>query len=549
MKLKLYFYTLKQLKFSQIYYRILKKILIPKANNITCQVSRQSGDWLNCYLYEQKISDNYEIKNLNKRGVLLCKGIWNDSKYEKLWLYNLHYFDDLTAFSANERSGLQIELIIRWIDENPVLVGNGWEPYPTSLRIINWIKAFLSHIKPNQKMLNSLAQQTEYLSHNLERHLLGNHLFVNAKALIFAGLYFKGKRAKNWLTTGLGIYTKEIKEQVLSDGGNFELSPMYHVIMLVDLLDLLNIFNVYPSEVETSIVNITQDYAKRMQIWLKAMNHSDGKISFFNDSAFGIATETSIVLHYASELGVGVAAGRALVDDQLILHDLSDTGFISVKSNNFTLIADLGEVGPSYQSGHAHADTLSFEMSLFGKRIFVNSGISEYGVSQERLRQRQTSAHNTVVVNGLDSSQVWSGFRVAKRANIIERFIKKDNNGVILFAGSHDGFKKQGINCIHRREWKVEPRSIIISDYVIGKFDSCIGYLHLHPNVKVISASNSEVKLLVDEYFVILKVLDAEVVVQSCTWHPEFGKSLNNKKLCFYFKKDIMHIELFWGLE
>jgi hypothetical protein len=32
------------------------------------------------------------------------------------------------------------------------------------------------------------------------------------------------------------------------------------------------------------------------------------------------------------------------------------------------LILDVAPVGPDYLPGHAHADTLSFELSLFGQR-------------------------------------------------------------------------------------------------------------------------------------------------------------------------------------
>jgi hypothetical protein len=67
---------------------------------------------------------------------------WNDPAREKLWLYNLHYFDDLNALvAAAERTAWQRALLIeRWVAENPPGAGNGWEPYPTSLRSVNWIK-------------------------------------------------------------------------------------------------------------------------------------------------------------------------------------------------------------------------------------------------------------------------------------------------------------------------------------------------------------------------------------------------------------------------
>ncbi|MEY6432337.1 heparinase II/III-family protein [Thioalkalicoccus limnaeus] len=68
-----------------------------------------------------------------------------------------------------------------------------------------------------------------------------------------------------------------------------------------------------------------------------------------------------------------------------------------------------------------HADTLSFELSLFGQRTIVNGGTSRYGSGPERLAERSTAAHSTVQIDGADSSEVWGGFRVARRARPFRR--------------------------------------------------------------------------------------------------------------------------------
>ena len=70
---------------------------------------------------------------------------------------------------------------------------------------------------------------------------MGNHVFANAKALVYAGLFFDGIEANDWLAKGMKILVKECNEQILPDGGHFELSPMYHAIVLEDILDLINI--------------------------------------------------------------------------------------------------------------------------------------------------------------------------------------------------------------------------------------------------------------------------------------------------------------------
>lgn len=85
---------------------------------------------------------------------------------------------------------------------------------------------------------------------------------------------------------------------------------------------------------------------------------------------------------------------------------LKDSGYVVAKVNEIKLITDVAKVGPDYIPGHAHADTLSFEFSIGNQRVFVNSGTSIYGLGEERLRQRKTETHNTVVVDGEDSSSV-----------------------------------------------------------------------------------------------------------------------------------------------
>ena len=165
--------------------------------------------------------------------------IGNDTAKPKLWLYNLHYFDGLAASADDEHRALQRRLVARWIAENPPGHGNGWEPYPISLRLVNWIKWSLSGEALDRAWLASLAVQARWLARHIEWHLLGNHLLANAKALLFAGLFFDGPEAWRWFEQGLSIYEREIPRQILADGGHFELSPMYHAIILEDFLDVL----------------------------------------------------------------------------------------------------------------------------------------------------------------------------------------------------------------------------------------------------------------------------------------------------------------------
>lgn len=531
-KLFLYFNTLKYLKITQLYYRGLKYFISPRIDIIYAERSEVSGQWRVQDLYSQRFVSDTEVIFLNRTGFVNSAADWNNPNEEKLWLYNLHYFDDLVSENSSDRRSLQLFWIKRWINDNPSEKGgNGWEAYTLSLRIVNWVKAFLSGLQVEQEILNSLAQQADYLSQVLEKHILGNHYFVNLKALLFAGCFFRGNEADRWLAIALNDFEKEINEQVLADGSNFELSPMYHAIMLLDLVDLFNLFQVFNTRVPKSLVNITKDTIKKMFRWLDIMSLGDDKISFFNDSSFGVAPENSILREYARNLRF-VTEKLGCKEECLAVHDLKFSGYVSVRSRELCLIADLSPVGPNYIPGHAHADSLSFEMSLGASRIFVNSGVSVYSICEERLRQRGTSAHNTVLINGLNSSEVWSSFRVARRANIGNRVVgKMKDTKSVCFSAEHNGYIKLGIKCIHRRSWEVSLIDCVITDVIKGAFDSAIAYLHLHPDVDVISSGRRECTLRTREYEIKLFVTGADIVIEDSIWHPEFGANIGSYKI------------------
>jgi uncharacterized heparinase superfamily protein len=530
-----YFHTIKYIKLSQIYFRVKKRFGHPAPHIKITYNAGVTGKWLSYPLYDQKIFKNLAVEFLNAKGSVCSSDDWNDESKDKLWLYNLHYFEDLCAIDGDVRESQQLELIERWILENPAPIGNGWEPYPSSLRIVNWIKFFLSNDVPAQFVLNSLAQQADFLLQNLERHILGNHLFSNAKALIFAGLYLDGTDADKWLRVGLEIYENELDEQVLDDGGNFELSPMYHSIMLVDLLDLINIFTVYPLRISGDIIGSTQEAASKMLGWLQVMMHEDGEISFFNDAAIGIAAKPSRIYEYASLLSVELPKVR---QDRLIT--LAESGYSRINMLSHAVYFDHAMVGPDYLPGHAHADSLSLEWSVGKQRVLVNSGTSMYGVSNERLSQRGTSAHNTVVVEGENSSEVWSGFRVARRAYTSVTELSEVSNKVKITA-SHNGYQRLKGKVTHTRSIEADDSGMEIKDELLGKWNTAEAMYHLHPDIRVEVLTEHSVRFFLLNEQIILVESSGEIIVSEGYWYPKFGVSVPNKHLKIVFGLSVLN--------
>lgn len=477
---------------------------------------------------------------LNETHELIRAADWNHPEREKLWLYNLHYFADLNAQDAAQRRDWHRELIRRWIADNPPAMGNGWEPYPLSLRIVNWIKWFLAGNTPEPDWLHSLAVQTRRLAQRLEWHLLGNHLFANAKALVFAGQYFSGPEAEGWLNTGLAILGREVPEQVLADGGHFELSPMYHGIILEDLLDLINLNRSYGGlagaqgrEWETCV--------RPMGSWLAAMTHPDGGIALFNDAAHGIACSPADLDAYARRLGLGRVHG---IGDG-ITH-LADSGYLRWQRGPAVGVLDIGRIGPDYLPGHAHADTLAFELSLHGRRVLVNTGTSCYGNSPERLRQRGTAAHNTVVVDGQDSSEVWGGFRVARRARPLDLKVER-SDGQTQVTCAHDGYRRLPGRPIHRRRWQMGEGRLTVADRLEGRPSVAVARYHFHPDLYPDSpAPDRGVVRLANGRTLGWTVSQGQGRLVDSAYHPRFGISIPNRCLEVHFAGAEASVDFHW---
>jgi uncharacterized heparinase superfamily protein len=453
---------------------------------------------------------------------------WDHAEWSKLWRYNLHYFDDLDARDATERTGWQRDLIARWIAENPPSRGSGWEPYCLSLRIVNWCKWQLAGNALGEPALHSLAVQARYLRRRLEVHLLGNHLFANLKALLFAGALFEGHEADSFLAVALHGLRRELDEQMLADGGHFERSPMYHAILLEDVLDMLQLSRRYPGRFPEAEVAQWRSVAQRMLRWLAVMTHPDGQIALFNDAAFGIAPRFSELAAHAQALSVvdddpSGFSGDATGEPGLTA--LPDSGYVRLHAGSVVVLADVGEVGPAYLPGHAHADTLSFELSFRGRRVFVDSGTSRYDVGAERLRQRGTAAHNTVQIDEADSSEVWSSFRVARRAHPLGVRMGRQGDQVWLSA-AHDGYLRLPGRPLHRRTFRLMPGSLTLIDVIEGHAEQAVARLRLHPELEVelLSATTGKIRLG-SELCCEFKVDGSEPRIVRGTFHPEFGAS------------------------
>ena len=454
--------TIRFLKFRQIFYQLFFRIkfLIPNRNIVAKIYDFKKFDFSNFLIHKKSYYSKNTFEFLGKRKVFDAEIDWNFMGHGVLWNYNLNYFDFLNQEKINQN---EIDQILLSFKKNYKTNIYGNQAYPTSLRIMNLMK-YMSKFNCYEKYISIVKNDVSRLINNIEYHIDGNHLFENAFALYFASFLFPEKSYKKKSSK---LLRSCLNEQILDDGGHYELSPMYHKLMLYRILDCINLAKSNSSfDYDKEIISIMRLKAAKMCSWLKEITLNNGMNPNVNDSLNSISHGSQDILEYAKFLNI-----------EINFSPLNESGYRLIKFSNYELFIDAANVKASYQPGHSHADTFNFELYIKNKPIIVDTGISTYENNQQRRYERSTSAHNTVVVNDKNSSDVWSSFRLGNRANV-----KIINESDGCFEASHDGYRK--LDASHVRKWKYNENEIVITDKILSdKITSNNAYIHFHPDI------------------------------------------------------------------
>ena len=330
------------------------------------------------------------------------------------------------------------------------------------------------------KFLESLHAQYNYLSKHLEKDILGNHFFEDLKSLLLASLFFKDDRVFRKI---LKDFKAECKEEILPDGMHFELSPMYHKIIFEGMLRVA----IALREAGRQDTEIEAYLQPMLDV---AYSFEDGldRVPLFNDGGNNVAKSLDALVATAKNYFKLTPHFQGC---------LKESGFYifekTVHGHRWKLVVDAGQPGPKYIPGHAHCDAMSFELFRDGKPVVVNCGTYAYQC-KERSFFRSTAAHNTVMVDGVEQSQYWGAFRLAKRSSV--RVISADENGIYMEMTDQKGeIVKRQITFID---------NLIITDKADRKIDSFLHFLTepeardrvlFGDGLKVYYGDNMEVKI------------------------------------------------------
>jgi Heparinase II/III-like protein/Heparinase II/III N-terminus len=349
----------------------------------------------------------------------------------RLGRFHRQYADDVLEAARQGDADEAARLLTTWIDAHPPRNGDAWHPYPLSTRIGNWIAAAtLLPELATDGVARSAWHQLRRLRLNIEHDVLGNHLIRNVRALVLGGVAFG---APELARKGIELLRSELDEQILPDGGHYERSPSYHLLVLRDLLEIQ----------AASPHAWLGDTIERMRNFASGLQRPDGAPALFND---GTADAPRLEL---PEAPPGIAA-------------FEDSGFVVVRDGSLWLAVRCGRSAPDFLPPHAHADALSLQLWWEGRPLLVDPGTSTYEPGAVRDEERGTRSHSTVTVDGRDQFRLWGAFRSGPMPEVRLRYVRV---GAIEASVVLPG----GVRHIRRVEWDAASGEVLVLDTLEGK--------------------------------------------------------------------------------
>ncbi len=411
-----------------------------------------------------------------------------------LWRFQFHYHEFLLTQAAIGNWQAINSFLTDWLTQySPEKVkcsDDAWHPYCTSRRIVAWI--WLMHhsnkeanglsVELMEQMLNSLIQQANYLSKNLERDLGGNHLLENATALAIASGTIDSKYATRWREIATSVLAVELPKQVLLHGEHFEFSPMYHCQILSNVLRIEACCHK-----DQTLLDILTPIIRPMLKFLFFICHPDGEIPLFADSGFHEAPSVQEIVAISKVIGYSIPSTiSATVFESL-------GGYRIFRSEKLFGICDFGPIAASTLPAHGHCDATNLEVSVEGSRWIVDSGNFNYADDSMRHYCRSSIAHNVVTINDQNQANVWSKFRMGDRAKVSGH--QQGVRGQWHWATvAHNGYQNLGVPKISRLV-AFQDQAVFCIDQAVSSGDdalSLVGYLHLHPDVWIRRDSDSD---------------------------------------------------------
>ena len=466
-------------------------------------------------------------------------------------------------FTGDEKYAREfVAQVLDWIEQNPPQFGVNWAcTMDVAIRVVNWLWGYY-FFKDSPSLTDefrlaffkSLLAHGWHIFRNLEDQgdFTGNHYLSDLVGLVYLGILCpEFKEAQHWREFGLQELEKEMFKQVYPDGVDFEASVSYHrlvaelflsAVLLARLnghtfsepfmkrLEKMLEFVMYVTKPDGTVPLIGDNdngRIHRLKVWgdpeREWVNHryllAIGAVLFERDDfaqAAGDQWEEVFWLFGEKALAFKRAVeAKTLPPLQLESRAFPDTGLYIMRHDDLYMIVDAGLVGQNGNGGHAHNDTLSFELYANGQTWIVDSGTYVYTADYEARNQfRSISYHNTVIIDGNELNR-FSKERIFQLTadDLPEVHCWTVNGDYDFLDVSHHGYERLENPMVHRRQVFLDKQEgmWIVRDLFAGHGRHWLEwYWHFAPSIRLEMCEHTLFARDKDNH-VLLKVLFANV--------------------------------------
>ncbi len=514
-KAKLVFNTVKFLKLKQIINQVFIRLRPKERFEKYYKSDVKYNDyrfWAECLDAEEEYCERFRPDELlDDRLTLLHDTVlfnrWHYSDKDHLWNFNVHYLEYLVPLASKwkktgeERYRNKLNDILSSWYQKGSREDDSNQPYTISMRIVNLL-VVADSVDDKRALFNSIYAQYRFLLNHQEKHLLGNHYFENLKAIVICSLVFG---ENNIYEKYIRKLISESQEEITEDGLHYEMSLMYHKIILEDLIRVASALR----QAKKPELHQITDLISKMLSALFSLEYGINRTPLFNDAGNNVSKSTAALLETCrGEFGITPQKKDTV------------SGYYKLYDGKLALIVDCGELAPSYMPGHAHCDCLSFELYYDGEPLITNSGTFQYQ-GNYRNYYRATEAHNTVLINDHQQSELWGEHRCARRLIGIKG--SKKANEIIGEYRNYLGEK-------HQRIIMLKNSTLSVVDKTEGTGKS---FLHLAPSMHYKDGVISGMGMLLK-----LKTRNAISSVEKTKYAYDFGWMEDNDTLVFCWNCD-----------
>lgn len=397
------------------------------------------------------------------------------------------------------------ELVGDWMRGNPVNFGVNWtiamEAALRSMSICFMLDLLVVGAQLETSWLETVTQclweHLLFIEANLEfSHLTrSNHYLSNVVGLLCLSTFLKGPEMDERRKLYSKLVDQEMRLQVYADGGNYEASTGYHLLVLqmfTAAFRLMQKGGIEPADEFTVRL-------RKMYRWTAALANENGRVPHVGDCDDGrvelLTDDLEAMLkapleRYSLCVASQMAVGQSLLgEDYAACRDEgawygvapathpkrgeSDRARTVLFPNSGVAVVRRGDAevlflnmpnGVYGKGSHTHNDKLSVLLSIRGRGFLVDCGSGCYTRDAALRNQlRSTGAHNTVQFDGEEQnrfSTLPSGlFSISDEADVTPITIEETAQRVSLHS-AHGGYRRLGIT--HRRVVTLTEQAMLV---------------------------------------------------------------------------------------